>query len=48
LTRLDAALARHRDDPRLVAVGEIGLDFFVPALEPGPRRRASSCFTARS
>lgn len=29
---LDAELTRHRDDPRLVAVGEIGLDFFVPQL----------------
>jgi TatD DNase family protein len=29
---LDAALARHRADPRLVAVGEIGLDHFVPAF----------------
>ena len=27
------ALARHRDDPRLVAVGEIGLDSFVPGLD---------------
>ena len=27
---LDGELARHRDDPRLVAVGEIGLDLFVP------------------
>lgn len=33
LQRLDAALSRHRDDPRLVAVGEIGLDFFVPGLD---------------
>lgn len=32
LAQLDAALTRWRDDPRLVAVGEIGLDFFVPAL----------------
>jgi TatD DNase family protein len=32
LTALDAQLTQHRDDPRLVAVGEIGLDFFVPAL----------------
>lgn len=40
LDALDAALARHRADPRLVAVGEIGLDFFVPALcEPAMRER---------
>jgi TatD DNase family protein len=30
LDRLEDALAAHRDDPRLVAVGEIGLDHFVP------------------
>lgn len=34
LTKLDRALAAHRDDPRLVAVGEIGLDYFVPGLDP--------------
>ncbi|HMN93971.1 MAG TPA: TatD family hydrolase [Hydrogenophaga sp.] len=40
LDRLDQALTRHRDDPRLVAVGEIGLDFFVPTLcEPAMRER---------
>jgi len=35
LERLDEALARCRGDPRLVAVGEIGLDFFgdAPARE---------------
>ncbi|MGD9834904.1 MAG: TatD family hydrolase [Piscinibacter sp.] len=33
LDRLDAALAALRDDPRLVAVGEIGLDHFVPGLD---------------
>ena len=33
LDRLDDALSRWRDDPRLVAVGEIGLDGFVPALQ---------------
>ena len=33
LDRLDQALADARDDPRLVAVGEIGLDFFVPGLD---------------
>jgi len=32
LERLEQALADHRDDPRLVAVGEIGVDLFVPAL----------------
>ena len=33
LDRLQAALATHRDDPRLVAIGEIGLDHFVPGLD---------------
>ena len=33
LDLLDAALTTHRGDPRLVAVGEIGLDYFVPALQ---------------
>ncbi len=33
LARLDTALAAHRDDPRLVAVGEIGLDYFVDGLD---------------
>lgn len=32
LVALRSELARYRDDPRLVAVGEIGLDFFEPAL----------------
>ncbi|MCH8180582.1 MAG: TatD family hydrolase [Proteobacteria bacterium] len=30
---LDEALRRWREDPRLVAVGEIGLDHFVPELQ---------------
>jgi TatD DNase family protein len=33
LEALERALAAGRDDPRLVAVGEIGLDFFVPGLD---------------
>lgn len=33
LQRLAEALHRQRDDPRLVAVGEIGLDHFVPGLD---------------
>lgn len=32
LDALAQALQDHRDDPRLVAVGEIGLDHFVPGL----------------
>ncbi|MDP3175585.1 MAG: TatD family hydrolase, partial [Phenylobacterium sp.] len=40
LTQLDLALTQWRDDSRLVAVGEIGLDFFVPALcAPAMRER---------
>ncbi|WP_048439109.1 TatD family hydrolase [Caenimonas sp. SL110] len=33
LQALDEALAEFGDDPRLVAVGEIGLDLFVPGLD---------------
>jgi TatD DNase family protein len=39
LERLAAALQAQRDDPRLVAVGEIGLDYFVPGLDPERQRR---------
>lgn len=38
LDLLDAALAAARDDPLLVAVGEIGLDFFVPGLDAERQR----------
>jgi TatD DNase family protein len=48
LERLDEALAEHRDDPRLVAVGEIGLDFFVPALcEPDMREKQTHFYRAQ-
>ncbi len=38
LAQLEAALQRLRHDPRLVAVGEIGLDYFVPELCRSPLR----------
>ena len=44
LQRLDAALHQHRDDPHLVAVGEIGLDFFVPELGESPLRERQEHF----
>lgn len=39
LAALEAALDAARDDPRLVAVGEIGLDHFVPSLDRARQRR---------
>ncbi|MBX3610082.1 MAG: TatD family hydrolase [Hydrogenophaga sp.] len=48
LDALDATLSEHRSDPRLVAVGEIGLDFFVPALtEPAMRERQQHFYRAQ-
>ena len=44
LAQLDAQLHLHRDDPRLVAVGEIGLDFFVPELCVSPLRERQEYF----
>ena len=45
LLRLDEALTRHAGDPRLVAVGEIGLDYFVPELAaPGQLRERQGHF----
>ncbi|MEO6031387.1 MAG: TatD family hydrolase [Burkholderiaceae bacterium] len=39
LHRLAQALRSHRDDARLVAVGEIGLDHFVPGLDRARQER---------
>ena len=48
LLALDHALTERRDDPRLVAVGEIGLDFFVPELcTPEMRERQWFFYTAQ-
>ncbi|MDE2400273.1 MAG: TatD family hydrolase [Burkholderiales bacterium] len=48
LALLRAALQQHRDDPRLVAVGEIGLDYLVPHLQdPISRARQESLYTGQ-
>jgi TatD DNase family protein len=48
LKYLDEQLLLHRDDPRLVAVGEIGLDFFVPALcTPVMREKQTQFYRAQ-
>jgi TatD DNase family protein len=44
LAHLDAQLHLHRADLRLVAVGEIGLDFFVPELCESPLRERQEFF----
>ena len=41
---LEAALAVHGGDPRLVAVGEIGLDHFVPELNTAAARARQEWF----
>ena len=52
LDRLQEALERHRDDPRLVAVGEIGLDHFTdadaaPDTQAPDRARQAAFYTAQ-
>jgi len=44
LAALRAGLAAHRDDPRLVAVGEIGLDHFVAGFD---REHQAGIFAAQ-
>ena len=38
LARVHEFISQHIDDPKLVAVGEIGLDFFVPEIASGQAR----------
>jgi TatD DNase family protein len=48
LQALQAQITRHQGDPRLVAVGEIGLDFFVPALcTPALREKQERFYNAQ-
>ncbi len=44
LRLLETALNANRDDPRLVAVGEIGLDYFVPELCASPLKEKQDFF----
>ncbi len=44
LDRLDQALQSCAQDPHLVALGEIGLDYFVPALNEPPLRTRQEFF----
>ncbi|HBF49913.1 MAG TPA: DNAase [Massilia sp.] len=45
LVALRAAVERAMDDPRFVAIGEIGLDFFIPMLcEPAMREKQERFF----
>ena len=44
LAQLDQQLQQHQADPRLVALGEIGLDYFVPALTQSPLREKQEDF----
>ena len=39
LQHLARYLEQHHADPRLVAIGEIGLDYFVPGLDPARQER---------
>jgi len=44
LSSLRAAVQEARKDPKFVAVGEIGLDFFVPGLRDGTLREKQEFF----
>lgn len=48
LKQLQSELAQHRHDPKLVAVGEIGLDFFIPEISTGePRLKQERFYCAQ-
>lgn len=48
LETLERAIEKAMDDPRFVAVGEIGLDFFIPELkEPDMRRKQEEFYEAQ-
>lgn len=44
LERLESLVATQLSDPRLVAIGEIGLDFFIPELSVGHLRTKQEHF----
>lgn len=48
LAELESHIQQSLDDPRFVAIGEIGLDFFIPALkEPAMREKQEAFYTAQ-
>ncbi|MEO0319231.1 MAG: hypothetical protein RL404_2908 [Pseudomonadota bacterium] len=44
LVVLRERVAQAMDDPRFIAIGEIGLDFFIPELKDGPLRDKQAHF----
>ena len=44
IAQLREALLQHRADPKLIAVGEIGLDFFIPEIAQGEPRAKQELF----
>lgn len=44
LVKLDTAIRDAMDDARMVAIGEIGLDYFIPELKQSPLREKQEAF----
>jgi len=44
LDQLKLALETHQNDPKLIAIGEIGLDFFIPELSTKDARQRQEYF----